>query len=79
MKSEILKLLASRGELSFSELQRILGCSRGTLEWHLNLLLRAKNIVEVRQGGRRVYKLVDTSVFISDYTELSSKRKTTNR
>lgn len=79
LRSEILKLLASRGELSFSELQRILGCSRGTLEWHLNLLLRAKAIVEVRYGNKRIYKLGDASVFIPDRTELSFKRKATNK
>lgn len=64
IRVEIVRIIYSRGEATFSELMKEIGCSRATLEWHLSILIRAKAIEEVRVGRKRVYRIGVNGVYI---------------
>lgn len=53
----ILDVLKTRGEADFSELMRHTKTSRANLEWHLWVLKTRGLVVEIKSGGKRIYRL----------------------
>lgn len=58
LRVEICRMLMQNGEMSFSEIKSKLNVGRGTLEWHLNLLVRAGVVEEIKRNRARFYRLL---------------------